>query len=58
MDKRNFKSTKNTRRSEKVVLGIFGEGIFKSGVRISSWYLWRADPQIQSENQSHRSLVS
>jgi hypothetical protein len=55
MDQRNFKFIKNTRRSEKGVLGTFGEGIFKSGGRIGFSNPWGVESTQETKDSMEES---
>jgi hypothetical protein len=55
MDQRNFKYTKNTRRSENGVLGTFGEEIFKSGGRIRVIDPWGVESTQESKDSTEES---
>jgi hypothetical protein len=61
MYQRNFKSTKNTRRSKNGVLGTFGEGSFKSewGIRVTdSWGVESTqEPRNSIVDPSNRPMV-
>jgi hypothetical protein len=55
LHQRNFKSTKNIRRSGKRVLGTFGEGIFKSGGRNGVTNPWGVESTQESMDSTEES---
>jgi hypothetical protein len=52
---KNFKSTTNIRRSKNGVLGIFGDGIFKSGGRIEVIDSWVVESTQESKDSMEES---